>query len=164
LVLQKPITITKLRDNLIKYIEASTANDEFIISFEELDKLTDKLPGVPTIENMIRFDQDNNKCHNYKTINGTVFGIPLLWSTEIAIQKIFMSANSEFDVHIHKDSTELVIVLKGELTITIGDEAHIVKKNEMFTVDKNVLHNATTIVDTWFIAVTIPADEFYPKP
>ena len=139
-------------------------NKQLEDSIEHLEELTNNLPAVPTIENMVKSDSTTRNYVSYDVVKGSIIGIPIMWDDNMAIQKIFSSAGSEFKTHVHENSIEMVVVISGQLIIKCEDAEYVVNPQEIHTMEKNRPHNAITPVDTWIIAVTIPADEFYPKP
>ncbi|MGJ8616275.1 MAG: cupin domain-containing protein [Sulfitobacter sp.] len=46
----------------------------------------------------------------------------------------------EFPFHLHEDTDDFFLVLKGEMTMDLEDAAHLVKAGEVFVVPKGVTH------------------------
>lgn len=93
-------------------------------------------------------------------------GTSLLWAIhnngEIAVAKGFMSAGTIFPEHIHKDIHEWGFVLEGAVTITVDDEITKLGKGGHIHLMPNQIHTIVAELDTWYIAITIPADKGMP--
>jgi mannose-6-phosphate isomerase-like protein (cupin superfamily) len=46
----------------------------------------------------------------------------------------------EFPFHLHEDTDDFFLVLKGEMTMDVEDTSHIVKEGELFIVPPGVTH------------------------
>lgn len=46
----------------------------------------------------------------------------------------------EFPFHLHEDTDDFFLVLKGEMTMDVEDTSHIVKEGELFIVPRGVTH------------------------
>jgi mannose-6-phosphate isomerase-like protein (cupin superfamily) len=46
----------------------------------------------------------------------------------------------EFPFHLHEDTDDFFLVLKGEMVMDIEDTSHVVKAGEVFVVPKGILH------------------------
>ena len=46
----------------------------------------------------------------------------------------------EFPFHLHEDTDDFFLVLKGEMTMDVGEASHPVKAGEVFVVPKGVTH------------------------
>lgn len=46
----------------------------------------------------------------------------------------------EFPFHLHDDTDDFFLVLKGEMTMDLSNESHSVKMGELFIVPKGVTH------------------------
>ncbi len=46
----------------------------------------------------------------------------------------------EFPFHLHEDTDDFFLVLRGEMTMDVEDTSHIVKEGELFIVPRGVTH------------------------
>ena len=46
----------------------------------------------------------------------------------------------EFPFHLHEDTDDFFLVLKGQMVLDLEGESHVVKAGEIFIVPKGVLH------------------------
>ena len=98
-----------------------------------------------------------------------VQGTNLLWGLhkedDLAIAKGFMSAESEFPVHVHEGSHEYVFVLSGCMTFHFPDtkDFKTLERGNQIHILPDVAHYVTAQKDTWYVVMTIPADEAFPN-
>ena len=62
----------------------------------------------------------------------------------------------EFPYHLHEDTDDFFLVLKGEMTMDIETEAHTVKAGELFIVPRGVTHRPRA-VDECHVLLIEPA-------
>jgi len=127
-----------------------------------LKNLTDNLPPVPTLVDLIH-DPDNIRSYvEYSVSNGTAIGFGLLNQPEVAVQKIFISKGSIFPQHEH-DVIEIGVIFAGEVEINVGDTPIRFRVGDVIKLQKNERHSVKAIDDSWIIAIVIPRDDGYPK-
>lgn len=57
--------------------------------------------------------------------------------------------------HLHNDTTETYEVLRGELTLQVGDKKIVLKKGETYTIQPNEIHTASG-TETWVKVTSRP--------
>lgn len=92
---------------------------------------------------------------------GASFMVGLYKTDNIGIARNFASENSEFPEHFHNE-WELLIVYSGEMHLTIEGETHTLKEKDFFYILPQQKHKAYFPVNTWFIAITMPASDSWP--
>ena len=94
-------------------------------------------------------------------------GTSLLWSihnnAEIAVAKGFLSAGTIFPTHVHKDIHEWGFILEGAVIVKVDNEEIELGRGGNIHIAPNQIHTITAELDTWYIAITIPADEGMPN-
>ncbi len=129
---------------------------------EALERITPTLSGIGVHEVI---DSNINSVLRHEMVQGT----NLLWGLhkedDLAIAKGFMSANSEFPTHVHKSSHEYLFVLSGHMTFHFPDteDFKILERGNQIHILPEVVHYVTAQEDTWYIIMTIPADEAFPN-
>lgn len=94
-------------------------------------------------------------------------GTSLLWgiykSGGIAVAKGLLTSGSIFPKHIHEDINEHFFVLSGCMTFHFDDgDEQVLEAGGYVQIAPNVPHSGTVQEDTWYLAITIPADEAFP--
>ena len=96
-------------------------------------------------------------------------GTSLMWGLHkedtIAIAKGYISGGSNFPEHVHKNALEYIFVLSGSIEFFFPDgqmDTTKLTRGNCVEIPAGVVHSAKIVMDTWYIAVTIPADEAYP--
>jgi len=130
-----------------------------VMSLIKLQELTDNLPTINSIDQSV-----NANGVTEFNVDGTAFAFPLFYNKDVAVSRVFMSAGTGFTDHVHKKSIEIVTCYKGKMSITYNCKTVVLKEGETHSIPSNTLHDAKGITDCFFIAITIPSDEFYPKP
>ena len=129
------------------------------MSSRELDKLieiTNKLPPLSSIA-----DLSGGGAVEYNLPIGHSFGFGLYKTEEIAVQRCFMSAKSEFPMHCH-DCHEYVIIYKGKAKYSMGSKETELGVGECVHFPPNAAHVFTALEDVWMLAITVPAEQGYP--
>ena len=138
-------------------------------NLETLRLLTHELPPVP-----IDPGDGERGFYRYPTKDGigTVIGWKLLAKDGIAVAHFFMSEGADYPEHGHEDSKEFILVYSGALEVRsddplacvhFKDKTAVVRSGGCVCFEKQQVHSAKALEDTWFVAVTIPRDEAYPK-
>jgi len=134
-------------------------------SFEELETLTNNLPPIPNLKDIIVQNSALETGALDFSVDGVAKAFPLIFSSEVAVSKVYMSKGSAFEEHIHEGSKEIVICYKGvvKIILTETNKEIILKESDTYTIDTSKPHIAIAIEDCRFIAITIPGDRYYPK-
>jgi quercetin dioxygenase-like cupin family protein len=96
-------------------------------------------------------------------------GTSLLWGLHkedsIAIAKGYISGGSNFPEHVHKCAVEYTFVLSGCMEFFFPDKqmdtTRLIRGNSI-EIPASVIHSVKIEIDTWYIAITVPADEAFP--
>ena len=126
----------------------------------DLEKLKELTESLKPLHELIK-DCDENAIE-YETIEGTLLGFGLYKSSDIAVQRIFMSKGSKIDKHIHEEAKEIGIVYKGKLIIKINNEEKVLEKGDIVYFNPKETHSARAEEDTWSLWITIPPSLGYP--
>ena len=131
----------------------------------KLRALTDDLPPIPRLDELVENGTQAGRFIEYPAQQGTVIGFNLYHDKHIAIQRVFFSNGSITGDHTHGESVEMITITEGELVVEFVDtgKRKTLKAGDGIKIDKGVGHQGLAIKDTWAIAVTIPADEGFPK-
>ena len=93
-------------------------------------------------------------------------GTSLLWSihnnAEIAVAKGFLSAGTIFPAHVHKDIHEWGFILEGAVVVKIGNVEIKLGRGGNIHIAPNQIHTIVADLDTWYVAITVPADRGMP--
>jgi len=86
----------------------------------------------------------------------------LLKNEDIAVCNTFIAKESFCAMHAHKE-TEVFIVYRGEMRVKTDERAFILKAGDSMYLNPYEPHEVFCPVDTWLIAVTIPACAEFPN-
>ena len=159
-----------MRDRVIEYkdmlMDTQKNSEEAHISYEELARLTENLPPVPKFDSIAQLPVMGNVIEYVG--EGTTIGFPIIWQKGVAVQKAFMTSRAEIETHVHEFSNEILIVISGRLIVTINKGAEkesvtVVEEGDSITIKRNTPHFVMAAIDTWSLAITLPADKFYPQ-
>lgn len=128
-----------------------------------LRTLTEQLPPIPRLKDMVSNLGANRNYIEYKVKNGTSIGFGLLNQREVAVQKLFISAGTTFPTHRHSTQMEYGIIFVGELEITIDNEVKKLTRGDCIKFDPNTNHTLEAITDSWLITIAVPKIEGYPS-
>ena len=98
----------------------------------------------------------------FVTNSGTVLTWTIHWQEEFAITHIFLSESTKLKHHIRNEK-EWIIVVSGELIVTIGDKDTIILPHDYLVLQPNVAHAISSKQDTYVISVTMPASADWSK-
>ena len=126
-----------------------------------LRHLTERLPSFPPSV------QDNSATYMETKMEK---GTSLAWSLKnieaVACADWFNSAGSVFPAHTHGEK-EFIIVYKGHAVVYVQEEnshlKHDLKAGDFLYVKPNAKHYAEFILDTWYLAITVPASKEWPS-
>lgn len=125
------------------------------MSLKLLRELTESLSWKPC--------QESAKSYiEVDTVEGHSFLFNAYNDGLVAVSRVFMSAGTRYAPHAH-DQIEHLIVYKGCMHITIDGVVHTIEEGECFTMRPGTEHSSYVEVDTWSIAITIPAAHEFPK-
>jgi quercetin dioxygenase-like cupin family protein len=128
-------------------------------NLDKLQKLTPKLTPIP----FPKILETNENVTIHEMSCGTSIAFGLLQQDEISVARWFNSAFSEFPTHSHTQR-EWLIIYKGSMMLTIEDEEEQrLLPGQFVTIPPNTLHKARFLEDCWYLAITIPKTEEWPK-
>ena len=128
-----------------------------------LDVLERITPTLSDIGRRIILDNDLDTSFEVYAEDGESLLWGLVNDGELAIAKGFMSAGTTFPEHKHADIHEYGIILDGSVVVTLGDEQITLATSESIHIRPDTAHSIFAEVDTWYVAITIPADEAFPN-
>ncbi len=124
-----------------------------------LRALTEALPSLSRISVGV----GTSGVVHYEVGDGTCIGFSLWNDGNIAVQRVFLSAGTKFPAHIHTGH-EWVMVFSGNAIFQEEGSDPITLQPGSYVYDPpERAHCFTAITDCWALAVTIPADEGYPR-
>lgn len=129
---------------------------------EELRELTNKLPELPILSDIIS-DVGSSIYTKYEVENGTSLGFALLNKPEVAVQELFLTKNSIFPTHKHIDEIEVGVIYKGSILVNVEGVEHKLSVGDIIKFNKNEAHSGIAIEDTWMIAISTPRIDGYPN-
>ena len=124
-----------------------------------LSKLEIATNNLPRISELVA--EDSGNYIEYAAGNGTLFGIGLYKSSEVAVQRAFMSKGASLEGHKH-EVHEYLIVYRGKLAVRRGDKAYAVGVGQSIHFPPETPHSVVAVEDTWMLGITVPAVEGYP--
>lgn len=125
-----------------------------------LERLRELTPQLPTLGTMVT--DSGESWNEIQAGGGTVFMFGLHKESGIAVARAFLSAGSIVEEHEHPKETEWLIVYAGQMEIVVAGESKIIQECEAICIKPSKPHVAKFPVDTWMLAITIPAAEGYP--
>ena len=122
------------------------------LSLEKLNSLTEEIEGHEK-KLFKEFFADSGR-----TVRVLAFDPQLLAGISTVQKK-----GDSFDLHSHKDSVEIIILIKGGIAIKFDNKVtHLTEYRESCTIKPGITHSATTTEDnTEFIWITIPPEKQY---
>lgn len=121
----------------------------------KLRELTEALDFSDLIEQAGNFTE-------LKVEEGTCFAWGLIKNEHVAASKVFTSKGTRFLEHKHEEHEHL-LVYKGQMEITVSGEQHTLLPGNCLYIPPNTAHQAIDFpIDTWYLAVTIPASPHFP--
>ena len=116
--------------------------------------------------NLVSFDEiTKTRGKGYlelEMINGTALGWNLLHEKDISVDKWFVSKGSTFPNHVHEE-LEILTVFQGIMIMKIDGKEVELKKGSTYYITPNMEHSAHYPDDCFFITITIPCGEGFPK-
>lgn len=139
--------------------KSACSHDEGTKSLKELRKLTE---GLPTFKSIVKDVRDDYVQMDIK--NGTSFGLNLKWlENKVAVGDWFGSRGSHFPGHAHPER-EWIIVYTGVIELRFKDDTKkLLGVGDYMFLEPDTWHSAYFPEDCWYLAITIPAAEDWPK-
>lgn len=134
-------------------------------TLERLRDLTDKLPAVPKLGDLVFALGGNARTpieHKLKLPGGFYKSYCLFSSPEISVARSFVSSGAEFPEHLH-DEKEYGLIYAGKVMVRSQGEERILLPGDCIIYEAGVSHYGKALEDTWFIAITIPFSKDYPR-
>ena len=132
-------------------------------SLDKLEELTEKLPGIPKLTDLVVSDNPSKHSIIYNVEKGTSFGFALLSRKDVAVMELFVSKGTSWPPHVHNEEKEWGLVYKGKLSVVVEDKKVILQPGDCIIFEKGKIHSSEALEDTWLIAVSIPRIEGYPE-
>jgi quercetin dioxygenase-like cupin family protein len=132
-------------------------------NLDKLKELTNDLPAVPKLNDLVIERDLTNHSIIYDVEDGTSFGFGLLNRPQVSVQELFVSKGTSFPAHLHKEENEWGILYKGEMKVFLGDKEIILKAGECVHFEKGVIHSSQALTDCWLIAVGVPKIKGFPE-
>lgn len=127
---------------------------------ERLKELTHELPPIPRLQDYATF---KDGIAEYRFKKGHAISFNLYSDRHVSIARTLITKNTEFENHSHPNSYELIIVLTGKLEMVMEGTRRILEQYDKIEIPHGTLHNAVALEDVWIIALTVPADDGFPK-
>lgn len=127
---------------------------------QRLQKLRSLTESLPNFERLVKsrkpgyIEMDMEEGHG--------FGFNLLNQDEISVARWFNSSGTVFQKHAHPER-EWIIVYEGSINVVYEDKVKSFGVGEYCYHGPNVLHGATFDEDCWYLAITIPSSEDWPR-
>ena len=131
-------------------------------SIEQLEKLTQELPPISNLGQLIYNPGNIKDFTEYKVEGGLSVGASLLSKEEIGVMDLIVTKGGQWPVHAHTKEKEWGVIYKGKIEVTCGGIKRILEPGDMIFFEQGELHCATALEDTWLIAISIPRIEGYP--
>ena len=119
--------------------------------------LTDQLPVFPH-----EIGPEVPGVKEYKMECGTCLSWNLLNQEEISCARWFNSSGTRFPVHAH-DEKEFLIVYQGSLFVEINNKEQALNPGDSLIIEPRTPHSSRSLEDCWYLAITIPKSESWPK-
>ena len=94
--------------------------------------------------------------------HGTGYMVGLYKTPAIGVARNYASAGCEFPLHSHEE-WELLLVYKGEMRLTVEGKTITLKEKGFHYILPGHQHEAYFPKESWFLAITMPASESWPK-
>lgn len=121
-------------------------------NLDRLRELTYKLADLANYE---------EGCVVYNVSRGRCFGISLMDSRDIGVQKVYVEKGTEFPSYTH-DSRAWLIVYKGLVEFTVSGEKVKLHPGEYIYCDPGEPRSGFALQDSWLLTVSVPAADGYP--
>jgi len=125
---------------------------------EDLKKLTYFLPPLSSFTQSM-----GSRVVEYDVEAGFCVGFCLFNNNEVAVQRSFLSIGTEFPLHKHEHSMEMLMVYRGHLRVLMNDKIFELTPGDSLRIPENTMHSVSAQANTELIGVTIPADKGYPE-
>ena len=93
---------------------------------------------------------------------GTSYMVGLYKNDILAVARNYASAGCKFPEHNHGE-WELLLIYSGEMHLNTKGKTRILKPKQFYYLNPGEDHSAYFPVETWFLAITMPASGSWPK-
>lgn len=98
----------------------------------------------------------------YKTLSGKALAWTIHWQQEFAICHAFLSEGTVVEWHSH-DQKEWIICIEGQLCVRTEEKEMCLLPTQEAILTPKTKHEVCTTVDTYVLAITMPASPEWPK-
>jgi mannose-6-phosphate isomerase-like protein (cupin superfamily) len=130
---------------------------------DKLEELTNGLPSIPFFNIKQKECTEINLFTEYQITHGELKMFPLFVCDDISIAKGYMSKGSVIQKHFHAGCYEIIIILMGKMIIGLDNKTTEMEKFDKIIISIDQPHTAIAVSDCWFIAITVPRDEGFPR-
>ena len=134
-------------------------------TFDRLRELTQNLPPVPSLEDLVEI---NSTGYQVNFNHGRVYKegeevIALLNTPDIAVVDVHGKKGDTLTTHRHEGEKEYMLVYEGTLRVVINNLNTDLGKGDCIAVERSIPHKLIALEDVSYIAITVPASKHYPK-
>ena len=124
----------------------------------KLQDIAQKLPQFPD-----SMDSSCKEIQRNRMTKGESIGLCLLFIEDIisAAQR-YNSSGCEFPRHAHQEK-EWLIVYRGEMILELNGTTRHLKAGDYAVIEPETPHRATFPMDCWYLAITVPSSEAFPR-
>lgn len=126
-------------------------------ALRKLWEITETLPDVPSLGEVFKTSHVQNlmDCGQFYTVS--LFNIP-----NVAVARGVIKEGCIFPEHNHLEK-EYTLIYKGKVLISVGENKRVLNVGDYFVTNPEVPHSAIALLDTEYIAITVPSSNDYPK-
>ena len=128
---------------------------------EDLKKLTEELPAVPKLEDLV--SMSSPAVIEYEVEKGMSMAHSLLSKPDVGVMDLFLSKGTEFPTHQHLDEQEWGMIYKGSVEMEMDGDTKILTVGDFVWIKKGSVHSGVALEDTKMIAISIPRTDGYPE-
>lgn len=135
---------------------------------DKLFKIVDQIEEHPDIPSLLDVVGGKSNSRNYYgTLRDKLTPVAesVLDIEKASIALVRIPKTGRFPLHEHKTPVlyELLIILDGELKLTVEGVEKTLREFEVEKINRNVKHSAYAEEDVLLIAISIPRDEGFPR-
>lgn len=124
----------------------------------KLSELTASLPPLLAVE-----ETAERGAQEYRVDGGVVFRFNLYKHRPVSVDRWYISAGVDYQMHTHEGQVEMIFVYEGEMVVTIGDNKTTVAPGDSILIPCGVEHAAFFPKATRAITITFPEGEYVAK-